>query len=117
MKIRLHPSARRQAGTLIAVLLLAVVFAGMAVSFLLMVNLENAEVSRSQTWNTALVMAESGVEDAFGFMNKNNGTFGAVTNWNSAASLSGDKWTTTNFPGTAIPAVYMHRVVDANIGY
>ena len=53
-----------------------------------MTQQQNQSVVRSQTWNSAIVMSEAGVEDALAMLNKFNSNFDKLTNWASSTLFS-----------------------------
>lgn len=82
---------------MVAVAILAAFVAGMAAVYLLMVTNEYTAVARSQTWNSALSVAEGGVEEALQAINKNASLFGKIKTWtNSVVSSDGWNVVTTN---------------------
>lgn len=72
MKIQLSHS-RHGSGLIIALFLCAVIGINIA-SYLVLVNSENTSTMRSLTWNSAIVEAEAGVEEALSHLNNNGGT-------------------------------------------
>src|SRR5579859_7878695 len=97
MKISIQPHKTNRASTLLAVALLAVVVGGALATYLLIVKDESMRGFRSQNWNTSLMVAEAGVEDALALVNKYQGTTNQLTNW-YATAVSLDHW--TNLSGT-----------------
>ncbi len=115
MKTRFQPFKTNQASTLLAVALLAVIVGGALASYLLIVKDETMRGFRSQTWNTSLMAAEAGVEDALALVNKNEFTTNVFTNWiNTAASQ--DNWKLV--PSAANSKVFsMTRTLGAGANY
>ena len=111
MKIRSHKnSGRNQGAVLILTVTLLVFVAFFMATYLLLTENEYASVARSQTWNSAMVEAEAGVEDALALINKNEGNFGQIASW-SGTAVSADNWTKNG-------NVYsMYRMVNTNMGY
>ena len=98
-------------------MLLAVLFfvftALFLATYLLLTQGEYTYVARSQTWNTSMVLAEAGVEDAFAFVNQNAGQSSALTNWTATATANG--WST--IINTSSNQVFsISRSPDTNLG-
>jgi len=92
MKITIPYSRKSQAGAVLVVCLGWAMVIGIALtSVMVMAELENGTVARSQAWNTSMVVAEAGLEDALALLNKN---VGSSTPWNN--NLAGDGWTNIN---------------------
>src|SRR5215471_13467510 len=92
MKIKINPFKANRASTMVAVCILAIIVGGALASYLLIVRQEASLGFRSQTWNTSLMVAEAGVEDALALVNKYENSPTGITNWaNTAASQ--DNWT------------------------
>jgi hypothetical protein len=110
VKIRSHPSKPNQGSTLI----LAVIFAGIVLAlvavYLLLVEGEFTTNARSEAWNTSLVLAEAGLEEALTMINKNQGSSQALQQW-PATVVSEDGWTLVDSN-----VYFVHRVMDTNIG-
>lgn len=79
---------------MIGVAILALVVAGTLISYLLMVSSEHQFVMRSQNWNNALYVAESGMEEGMALLNVNIGMVGPTTNWIASATANG--WSIDN---------------------
>ncbi|HEV7925797.1 MAG TPA: hypothetical protein VGR14_10590 [Verrucomicrobiae bacterium] len=97
------PSRQRNAqagGVLIVCLCWATVIGIALTSVMVMAELENGTVARSQAWNTSMVVAEAGLEDALALLNKN---VGSSTPWTN--NLTGDGW--TNFGGVISTTRYL----------
>ena len=113
MKTRIHRLKTKQASTLLAVCILAVIVGGALACYLLIVRQEALVGFRSQTWNTSLMVAEAGVEDGLAFVNKYEYTTTLITNW--AALVAGnaqDGWTgPTAVPGN--PNAYYFSMTRA----
>src|SRR5690349_10347567 len=99
MKIRLRragtpalliASQSSQGSALAVTLIICGILGLLMASYLHMVKTQNLSVARAQAWNSALVMAEAGVEDALGHLNS-----GIKTN-----NLAVNSWVTA--PGGAI---------------
>ena len=106
MKISTQSFKTNQASTLLAVALLAVIVGGALASYLLIVKDETMRGFRSQTWNTSLMVAEAGVEDALALVNKYEATSTPLTNWITTA-VTQDNW---NTPVTISPGVQVYQM-------
>lgn len=105
---------RRGAALLLAVLFFAFTAVFLA-TYLYLCRSEYSSVSRSQTWNNSMVMAEAGVEDALAFINQNaNGAVGTLGNWTSTASSNG--WSTISTSNSVVYYV-SHRTPDSSLGF
>lgn len=93
MIIRTPRFAREQGSVLLASLIIAAVIGVTLISYMLMVQNQNVSVMRSMTWNSAIAVTEAGVEDAMALLNKYNGSWDQLTNWNTSTSLAQDNWT------------------------
>ena len=92
MTITIHTRAH-SANVLIAVLVLAGV-ASIAMASVLSLTLnQQHSVARSVSWNKALPVAESGIEEALTHLHKTNGEGLGVDGW----SINGDRYTKTRF--------------------
>src|SRR5262245_46757305 len=83
----------RSGSVMLVALILSAILGVALAGYLVMVGQNNAAVSRSQSWNTSMVMAEAGIEEALQLLNKYNSKFEAVTNWAKNSSISEDNWT------------------------
>jgi len=90
--MKTQSSKKSDASTMIATAILAVFVAGFLGTYLLIVSNEYRAVARSQTWNSAISMAESGAEDALALINKTKDT--SITDW--VLSAKADGWDTNN---------------------
>src|SRR6188768_2061408 len=69
----LPPKSKTEAGSVLLVSLIITAVLGLTLaSYLIMSQQQNVSVMRSQTWNSAIVMSEAGVEDALSLLNKFN---------------------------------------------
>jgi len=90
----LPSKSRTEAGSVLLVSLIITAVLGLTLaSYLIMSQQQNVSVMRSQTWNSAIVMSEAGVEDALSLLNKFNSNFEKLTNWSTSASIYDDSWT------------------------
>lgn len=101
----------RRASALLLTAVVLVFTSAVLVTYLLLTQNEFGSVSRSQTWNTSMVLTEAGVEDALAFMNKYSGNITKISDWSSSDSALEDGWAVNG-------NIYsIHRVVDPNVGY
>lgn len=123
MKISLASSSRRAGALILTLVIIGFVALSLSTYFLLTQG-EYFSVQRSQVWNSAIVMAEAGVEDALMLINKNQGQFGQLSNWTATAAA--DNWDTDNqtlyqgvynWPVTNGTIYHVHRSPDTNAGY
>ena len=124
MKISLASSSRRAGALILTLVIIGFVALSLSTYFLLTQG-EYFSVQRSQVWNSAIVMAEAGVEDALALINKNQGQFGALSTW-TATALSADHWDTDNqtlyhsvynWPNVVGTIYHVRRSPDTNAGY
>ena len=92
MKTPMQYSNREQGSVLLTTLIISAIIGVTLASYLVMMQAQNASVSRSQTWNSAIVTSEGGVEDALALLNKYGGSFEKLTNWSSSYSIAQDNW-------------------------
>jgi len=123
MKISLASSSRRAGALILTFVIIGFVALSLSTYFLLTQG-EYFSVQRSQVWNSAIVMAEAGVEDALALINKNQGRFGALSTWTATAAA--DNWDTANqplyqgvynWPVTNGTIYHVRRSPDTNTGY
>jgi hypothetical protein len=88
MNIPLHPQNRRRGSVLLMTAIIAIVAAGLLGYVLVTAQQEYNMVTRSQAWNSAMVQAEAGVEEALTLINYNNWPFGT--------NITADGWVFTN---------------------
>jgi hypothetical protein len=100
MKIQLNPVKKLRASAMIAVSIFAVLVSATLAAYLIMVQNEYTQVSRSQTWNGSMTLAEAGLEEGMAAINMNVTNFGVgfsfnlITNWTANAVANG--WTDLN---------------------
>src|SRR5437879_13363525 len=72
-------------------------------SYFALVQVQSAAVSRSQGWNSAIIVAEAGVEEAMAHLNSGVTTNNlAVNSWTDAG---GGNYRKTNYVGTSYSLV------------
>jgi hypothetical protein len=102
MKIFLNPSRTRRGSTLLVTAILAIVAGSTLVYLLVGAQQELSMVNRSKAWNSALILAEAGVEEGMTLINNNN--------WPNTETYSSDGWSLSG-------NVYsITRVMDSKIG-
>lgn len=89
MKTLLKPGKNLHGGAMLATIIVIGIAAITIVAYLRLVQSEYTTVARSQTWSGAMVLAESGVEDALALINKNAGTSNPLSNWVATAAADG----------------------------
>src|SRR6185437_16332027 len=96
MKLHISKQNRENHGSaMLIVAIFALIVAGALGSYLLLVSHENMMVQRSEVWNSAINVAEAGVEEGMALINLNVGAAnGGVTNWTISAIANG--WDTNN---------------------
>ena len=95
---------RRQDGTVLFVTLAICTVLGILIgSYLYLVQTERLGVARAQSWDSALVVAEAGVEEAMAHLNSGIGTNNFATN--SWASLGSGIVGKTNYIGTSYAVI------------
>jgi len=114
MKIPVLHKLRQRGSALILVVILFAFGALYLASYFLITQAEYTAVARSQSWNCSMALAEAGVEEAMSIINKNQGIFGAITNWSTTATsdgwtVSGNVYSMTRWMGT--------NVGSTNLGY
>ena len=86
-----YPNRKKQAGSVLLVAMLVSLILGVTLaSYLIMASSQNTSVMRSQVWNSAIPVAEAGIEDGLQLINKYAGDFEKLTNWSSTAGS--DNW-------------------------
>lgn len=118
MKTASQFSNPRQRGSVLLVTLLSgVVIAIVLLSYLKLVQHQNATVARAQAWNAAMAAAEAGVEEAFAQLNP-EGVFDhlLVNRGANGWSVSGGSYQMPGYPtgrALATNASYVVRFTDA----
>jgi hypothetical protein len=114
MNLHVPHNSRRRGSILILAILFMVFMAVFLATYLVLTQGEYTAVARSQAWNSSLVMAEAGVEEALALVNKNVGVLGALTNW-TATAVTVDHWTPVSSNSSA--SVYsMTRWLGTTVG-
>lgn len=115
MKLRKFSLNQQRRGVALILTVLFLVFVAIFLaSYLFLAQGEYLAVTRSQTWNVSLVLAEAGVEDALAFINQQAGNYASVTNWTSS---SGQGWSSF-IDANSNQVFYLNsRSPDTNLGY
>lgn len=94
--MKITPNLRQGAsGSVLMITLAVVLILGLLLgSYLIMVSTQNASIARSQAWNTALTVAEAGVEEALaqlnpGALNFNTNIDRAANGWGNSGGVYG----------------------------
>jgi hypothetical protein len=103
MRIQVKKVNSMQGSVLCVTLLSGTVLAILLGSYLSMVGTHSLTVERSQSWNTALVVAEGGVEEAMAHLNSGVTTHTLGTN--SWVDAGGGNYAKTNWLGDSYSAV------------
>ncbi|MEI8290595.1 MAG: collagen-binding domain-containing protein [Verrucomicrobiota bacterium] len=91
MKIFPYSNRKNSGSILLVSLVLCGVLGTMLASFLYLTQAQVTSVSRSQTWNTAMVVTEAGLEEGLSMINRYANTSTPLTSWSLAAQANG--WT------------------------
>src|ERR1051326_6354767 len=86
-------------GALMILVLICALMGTLMVSYLSLIQSQHLSVARAQAWNSAVVVAEAGIEEGMALLNSGVPSSGWATH--SWASLSGSNWRKTNSLGTA----------------
>jgi hypothetical protein len=81
MKTILHPNSRPQGHFLLIAMMAVGLISFILVNYLKLVQSQNAAVARSQVWNSAVPVFESGIEDALTHMNTHGRTNMECDGW------------------------------------
>jgi len=101
---------RTQSGSVLLICLLTGAILGVTLaSYLVMTQVQNTSVMRSQTWNASMALSEAGVEDALALINLNSGDFDLLPTWTNSTALSQNNWTDL---GSGL--YYVRRYLDSN---
>src|SRR5437868_9900189 len=106
MRIRSNQSAADQGTVLAVTMVLCGILGLMITSYLGMVKTQHFSVARAQSWNSAIVVAEAGVEEAMAHLNSSGVTTNnlAINSW---VSLGGGIYSKTNSLGTSSYVTYI----------
>jgi hypothetical protein len=122
MKIPFQNQSREQGSALIITLTLGVILLVVLASYLMLLTSQKSLVTRSQTWNAALTMAEAGIEEAMAQINQSNSVSLFTTNvsmptvtdfsnngWGKSGSFYGPK--STNLLGGSYSVVITNTLI------
>ena len=100
MKIRLKKQPQKQGSALIITLTLGVILLVTLASYVSLLTAQKNIVTRSQTWNAALTMAEAGIEEGLAQVNSPTNIFNFTYTPNSTSStnlnFSNNNWGTSS---------------------
>src|SRR5438067_120323 len=85
MMVRPFKSTRESGTVLFVTMVMTGIVGFLMLSYLSMIQTQNASVTRAQAWNKAIVVAEAGVEEAMAHLNSSGV---------SLANLAVNSWTT-----------------------
>src|SRR5216684_4733943 len=103
MNILVRPSSRAHGSVLFVTLGICAILGILIGSYLCLVQTQRLGVARAQAWNSAIVVAEAGVEEAMAHLNSGVSTNNLATNtWVSRGSGIVGK---TNFLGTSYAVI------------
>lgn len=133
--MKIQPAIRQSesGSTLLVALIITAIMGLTLASYLVMTQSQNVSVVRSQTWNAAMALAESGIEDGLALVNKNNNNFDQLPFWVNTASSDGysvlpngqyyvKRYVSTNAWGTNFYEVFINNAntnspIITSIGY
>jgi Tfp pilus assembly protein PilX len=93
MKIQFPKPAGERASALVVTMTLAVILLLVMASYLSLLTSQKTVVTRSQTWNAAMTMAEAGVEEAMAQLNQPASiTFTGTNNASAMTNFSNNSW-------------------------
>ena len=110
MRITRSKRNAQQGNMIIVCVMFSVVLGITIASYLIMVHSLYISSSRSGDWNTAMTLAEAGVEDALALVNKHVGDFANLKNW-PATAVTADHWEADG------NVYHARRTPDAAMGY
>src|SRR5262249_39820389 len=103
MKIQPGKTTSEQAIVLVVTVVLCAILGLVIGSYFSMIQTQSGAAARSQSWNSAVVVAEAGVEEAMAHLNSGITTNNlAVNSW---IDLGGGNYSKTNMLGTSYSAV------------
>jgi Tfp pilus assembly protein PilX len=94
MKTRVTRATSENGSVLLIVLCIAIVLGIVAMGYMYLVSTQHRLVAQSESWNTALSVAEAGIEDGLAQVNVAFGTNyspSATTNWTYSSGIYGPK--------------------------
>lgn len=110
MKLSLYLNRKKSGSILLVAVVMCGVLGTMLVSFLYLTQAQVTSVSRSQAWNTAMVVTEAGLEEGLSMINRYANTSTPLDSWSLAAQANG--WTALG--GGAFS---LQRTLDTNFYY
>lgn len=116
MKIHIPAKNQQSRGAALLVAVLFFVFTAIFLAtYLLLTQGEYTSVTRSQTWNNSMALAEAGIEDGLALINRNAAQTGSLASWTATATADGWNLIANN----ASNQVYYlaNRSPDPSLGY
>jgi hypothetical protein len=110
MKTSSFHSARTQGNTLLLTVVMTALIGFVLAVYLTLVQHQNTANTRSQVWNSAMPIVESGVEDALAHLNRHGATNLNCDGW----SLSGTEYTMTRTVGDGFYRVNIRNYAATN---
>jgi len=92
MKTIVTPKSSQHGSILLVSMVITFIIGLTLASYLIMTQNQNISVVRSQTWNTAIILSEAGVEDALAMLNRNGGNFDTLYFWTNSSAVTADHW-------------------------
>ena len=89
MKIILPKQSREQGSVLLITITFGVILLLVLASYLMLLTGQKSVVTRSQTWNDSMTMAEAGIEEGLAQVNASNAVFNFGVNVFTNFSING----------------------------
>ena len=123
MKVALKKSIQNDGSVLAVSLMICGILGLLMGSYLLMVQTQNLSVARAQSWNSAIFVAEAGVEEAMSHLNSAGTNNLAVNSWAARVggciktnSLGNDYYVSSIIVTGSLPVVVSSGYVSGPIG-
>lgn len=121
MKTHANRSASNRGSTLVVTMMLGGIMLFIALSYLSMIGTQQRLVTRSESWNASLTMAEAGVEEAMAQINASQSNFGS-NGWTANGnyygpmthSLAGGSYSVM-ITNSALPVIFSTGYVAAAV--
>lgn len=122
MQIKTHPRSTQQGASLLTVFLICAVLCFSAAGYLSLILQQNRMSARSQVWNLAIAVSESGIEEGLEQLNNNSGSLSADgwtangTTYSRTRTLSGgNRYTVTiDTANSANPTITSRAFIDTS---
>lgn len=89
MKIRIIKTPKTQGSVIVISMLTAAIIGITLASYLILTEVHNVSIARSQSWNSTMALTEAGVEDGLQLVNRFAGSFEDLPKWVNYATESG----------------------------